>query len=77
MSWRKRLVLASAVSCLPCCATAQTASPIEVTQWSSGLTELNEGWHEHDGDKMEWSRPEFDEGAIVAKWRTTFSESWG
>ena len=64
MSWRKCLVLAPALMLLGLCAPASTAAPttaaaIEATQWRSGLIELNQGWLEHDGDKTEWSRPEF------------------
>jgi uncharacterized membrane protein len=66
MSWRKRLVLTPALMLLGLCVPALTATPttaaaIEVTQWPSGLIELNQGWLEHDGDKTEWSRPEFDD----------------
>jgi hypothetical protein len=45
------------------CAPASTAAPVAVTHWRSGLTELDQGWFEHDGDKAEWSRPEFDDSA--------------
>ena len=41
--------------------TAVAAAPVPVTQWRSGLTELDRGWLEHEGDKTEWSRPEFDD----------------
>jgi hypothetical protein len=47
-------------------ATAVPVAPVPVTQWSSGLTELDRGWLEHEGDKMEWSRPEFDD----SRWNT-------
>ncbi len=63
MSWRKLLVLVSALVFLGLCAPVLTAAPIEVTQWRSGLTELNQEWLEHDGDNTEWSRPEFDDSA--------------
>jgi phosphoserine phosphatase RsbU/P len=33
----------------------------EVTQWRSGLIELDQGWVEHEGDNSEWSHPEFDD----------------
>jgi hypothetical protein len=62
VSWYRQLVLASAtlvILGLP--ATAVTAAPAPVTQWRSGLTELDRDWLEHEGDKMEWSRPEFDD----------------
>lgn len=63
MSWCKRSVLASALMFLGLCAPVLTAAPIEVTQWRSGLIELNQSWHEHDGDGTEWSRPDFDDSA--------------
>ena len=63
MRWRKRPVLASALVFLGLCAPALGAAPIAVTQWRSGLIELNQAWFEHDGDQPEWSRPEFDDSA--------------
>jgi phosphoserine phosphatase RsbU/P len=39
------------------------AAPIAVTLWSSALTELNQGWLQHDGDRAEWSRPDFDDSS--------------
>jgi phosphoserine phosphatase RsbU/P len=60
MSGHMRLVV-SALVFLRLCAPA-LAAHTEVTQWRSGLIELNEGWLEHDGDETEWSRPEFDDG---------------
>ena len=63
MSWTKRPVLAPALVFLGLCAPALIAAPIAVTQWRSGLIELNQGWLEHDGDQPEWSRPEFDDSA--------------
>jgi sigma-B regulation protein RsbU (phosphoserine phosphatase) len=62
MSWRKQ-PLASALVFLGLCAPALAATPIAVTQWRSGLIELNQSWFEHDGDQPEWSRPEFDDSA--------------
>lgn len=62
MSWYRQLVLTAATFVLlglP--ATAVTAAHVPVTEWRSGLTELDQGWVEHEGDKMEWSRPEFDD----------------
>jgi hypothetical protein len=38
-------------------------APIAVTLWGSGLTELNQTWLEHDGDRAEWSRPAFDDSS--------------
>ncbi|HUA98317.1 MAG TPA: PP2C family protein-serine/threonine phosphatase [Terracidiphilus sp.] len=37
------------------------AVPAEVTQWRSGLTELNQGWLEQDGDQIEWSHQRFND----------------
>ena len=48
-------------------------APIVVTQWETGLTELNQGWLEHDGDEAEWSRPEYDDSA----WETVDLEDLG
>ena len=39
------------------------AAPVQSGQWRSGLTELDEGWVQHDGDDMRWSRPDFDDSA--------------
>jgi len=66
-------MLVSAVLFLGLCAPALAAAPIEVTQWSSGLIELNQGWHEQNGDDTEWSRPEFDDSA----WNTVDLEDLG
>src|SRR5271156_5187658 len=60
-SWRKRSVLASALVFLGLCAPALAAAPLAVTQWRSGLVELNQGWREHEGDEPKWSGPEFDD----------------
>ena len=62
-SLRIRRVALSAVVCLGFIAPVLTAAPIAVTPWSSGLTELNQGWLEHDGDRVEWSRPGFDDSS--------------
>jgi len=72
MSRRKRPVLAAALMFLGLCAPAATAST-EVTQWRSGLIEVNQGWHERDGDEAEWSRPEFDDST----WDTVDLENLG
>jgi len=73
MSWRKRLALAAALIFLGLCTPILAAAPIEVTQWRSGLIELDQGWHEHDGDNREWSRPDFDDSA----WNTVNLENLG
>ena len=58
MSWYRRLVLASAtLVLLGLPVTAVTTAPVPATQWSSGLTELDQGWLEHGGDKTELVPP--------------------
>jgi hypothetical protein len=37
------------------------AKPVELTQWRSGLIELNESWATNDGDDPRWTLPEFDD----------------
>ena len=59
MSRRWQLVLASAFLSLGLSARAE--APVALTNWRSGLVELDQGWLEHDGDKMEWARPQFDD----------------
>ncbi|HTZ57234.1 MAG TPA: PP2C family protein-serine/threonine phosphatase [Acidobacteriaceae bacterium] len=66
-----RLVLALVF--LGLCSPARGAAGLEVTQWRSGLTELNQGWLQHDGDKTEWSRPEFDDNG----WKVVDLEDLG
>ncbi len=45
---------------------AAGAKAAEPMQWHTGLTEINEGWAEHDGDNLDWARPEFDDSS----WQT-------
>ena len=73
MNWPKRRVLAPVLLFLGLSAPALAAAPIAVTQWRSGLIELNQGWLEHDGDEMEWSRPGFDDSA----WNTVDLDDLG
>jgi sigma-B regulation protein RsbU (phosphoserine phosphatase) len=73
MSWCKRPVLASALVFFGLCAPAFASAPIEMTQWRSGLFELNQGWLEHDGDETQWSSPEFDDSA----WNTVDLDNLG
>ena len=61
MCRRTGLRLASGFVLSGLCTPVLVAAPAAVTQWRSGLIELNQGWLEHDGDQMEWSRPEFDD----------------
>lgn len=46
---------------------------MEITQWRSGLIELNQNWREHDGDNVQWSGLEFDDSA----WNTVDLEDLG
>src|ERR1700733_8360411 len=60
---RKALLLMAAFIAMCSCAPAQevpTAQDVPITQWRSGLIELNEDWEEHDGDNLAWATPEFD-----------------
>jgi hypothetical protein len=43
--------------------SVRPAAPVEVAQWRSGLSELDQGWVQHDGDDMGWSRADFDDSA--------------
>ena len=43
------------------CASAWAAGPTQITQWRSGLIELDQGWVEHDGDNLQWSRLDWDD----------------
>jgi len=53
-------------------ATAEPAA-VSMPQWRAGLTEINEGWAEHDGDDMAWARTGFDDSA----WKTVDIEDIG
>jgi len=46
----------------PAVAAAQ-ARAAELTQWRSGLAEIDEGWAEHDGDDLAWAKPQLDDSA--------------
>src|ERR1700677_1589256 len=63
MRLRNRHLALSALVCLGLTAPVLIAAPIAVTPWGSGLTELNQTWLEHDGDRAEWSRPGFDDSS--------------
>jgi hypothetical protein len=60
---RNRHLALPALVCLGLTAPVLIAAPIAVTPWGSGLTELNQTWLEHDGDRAEWSRPGFDDSS--------------
>jgi len=50
VSWHRQLALASAtLVLLGLPPTAVAAAPVQVTQFRSGLTELDRGWLEHEG----------------------------
>ena len=45
-----------------CLAAANAgAQTVDATQWHSGTVYLNEGWREHEGDDLAWSKPGIDE----------------
>ena len=54
------------------CATGW-AAPAQVTEWRSGLTEINEDWGAHDGDNVAWASTGFDD----SHWRTVDLEDMG
>jgi hypothetical protein len=54
------------------CATGW-AAPAQITEWRSGLTEINEGWTTHDGDNMAWASTGFDDSG----WKTVDLEDMG
>jgi len=70
---RRGNALPNAVVFLGLCAPCFTAAPAQVTQWRSGLTELNQNWLEHDGDQIEWSQPKFDD----SQWNSVDLEDLG
>jgi Stage II sporulation protein E (SpoIIE) len=43
------------------CAPIRAATSQEVTQWRSGLIELDDGWVSQDGDNPQWARADFDD----------------
>ena len=73
MSWRNRWALAALLVFLGVRTPVLSAAPVSVTQWHSGLVELNQGWLEHDGDNPEWARAEFDDST----WNTVDLEDLG
>ena len=47
----------------PMAAYGTSPSPaIEIAQWHSGLSEVNQGWVAHAGDDIAWAKPNFDDG---------------
>lgn len=58
--------LAGMLLCRACSAAAAPAQPMELTQWRSGLIEINEGWAAHEGDDQAWAQPDFDDSGWTA-----------
>jgi hypothetical protein len=68
----RKLPLLTLLLLLAACA-AGWAAPVQVTEWRSGLTEINEGWAAHDGDNMAWASTGFDD----SNWKTVDLEDMG
>jgi hypothetical protein len=49
------------------------AASAPLTQWRSGLIELNDDWSEHDGDNLAWAQPNCD----TNNWKTVDLEDMG
>jgi phosphoserine phosphatase RsbU/P len=50
---RRLLILVLALAWTRCA----LAGPTEQMKWRSGLTEIDDGWSQHDGDNLEWAQP--------------------
>lgn len=48
-------------------------SPIEIIQWRSGLSEINEGWATREGDDPRWAQKGFDD----SNWKQVDIEDMG
>jgi phosphoserine phosphatase RsbU/P len=68
---KKLSLLIVPVFALAC--AAGWAAPVEMTEWRSGLTEINEGWAAQDGDNMAWASTSFDDSS----WKTVDLEDMG
>jgi serine phosphatase RsbU (regulator of sigma subunit) len=55
------------------CASAWAAGPTQITQWRSGLIELDQGWVEQDGDNLQWARPDLDD----SQWKAVDLDDMG
>ena len=66
---RKLLILVLALTWARCA----LAGPAEPLKWRSGLTEIDQGWLERDGDNLAWAQPGFDDSA----WTTVDLEEMG
>lgn len=62
------ILLLCSLACVP-----GKAAPVAVTEWRSGLTEINDGWAAHEGDNMAWASPGFDDSS----WQTVDIEDMG
>jgi len=53
----------------------QSSAPanVPITQWRTGLVELDEGWKANDGDDLRWARTGFDDSS----WKTVNIEDIG
>jgi hypothetical protein len=70
---RKLPLLISLLCSLACGAGAASPAPANITQWRSGLVEINDGWAAHEGDNMAWAAPGFDDRG----WQTVDLEDMG
>ena len=50
---------------LPLSLTAQS-TPVEPTDWQSGLIDLSQGWAGHADDNLAWAHPDFDSSTWIA-----------
>ena len=68
----RRLLLVLMALALAALAAAR-AQDAELTQWRSGLVELDEDWAAQDGDDLNWAKPKFDDSG----WKTVNIEDMG
>jgi hypothetical protein len=68
---RKLPLLIFLLGSLACAISA--AAPAELTEWRSGLTEINDGWAAHEGDNLAWANSAFDDST----WQTVDLEDMG
>lgn len=72
--WRiiPALLRLSLVALLPVTLVAE-AQVVDAAHWHSGTVTLSEGWREHDGDKLAWAQPGFDDSG----WQTVELDDLG
>ncbi|MGA2851565.1 MAG: PP2C family protein-serine/threonine phosphatase [Terracidiphilus sp.] len=70
---RKLPLLILLLCSLACGTSGATPAPAGVTQWRSGLIEINDDWAAHEGDNMAWAAPGFDDSG----WQTVDLEDMG